>query len=356
MSVNFDFNQGNSLFRSANTPLTTTGNGGFTVTNTDGGVRFTLSYTGNFPASGIFPNFVGLPGLYIGTESTLGTMGSSTYASFSFSFAKTATTSQNLLSGNATNPLKLGFSVVAGSWVARFYNASLNTVVSTNLTGAGSVTVTGTHQITRVTFSTSTGGDLRISSLSGNALNCFLEGTLVDTPTGKRRVETLSAGDVVSRSDGGVTTVKWLGFQNVDTALMHPKLVNPICIKAGALGADLPERDLYLSQDHAIAIDGVLYNAGALVNGQTIYQVTEMPREGFTYYHIETEAHELLHVEGLAAESFIDYAGRDGFDNDETPEDAVSIEEMPLPRVSSARMVPAPLRAFINRDQQRLAG
>jgi len=31
-----------------------------------------------------------------------------------------------------------------------------------------------------------------------------------------------------------------------------------------------------------------------------------MPKDGFTYYHVETDDHELLLAEGLAAETFID--------------------------------------------------
>ncbi|KMW57739.1 hypothetical protein AIOL_002706 [Candidatus Rhodobacter oscarellae] len=51
----------------------------------------------------------------------------------------------------------------------------------------------------------------------------------------------------------------------------------------------VPSRDLYVSPDHAVEIDGVLINAMALDNGTTITQVAKMPLDGFTYYHVETE-------------------------------------------------------------------
>ncbi|MDA7429595.1 Hint domain-containing protein [Primorskyibacter aestuariivivens] len=183
---------------------------------------------------------------------------------------------------------------------------------------------------------------ITINSLTAT-INCFTAGTHIATPDGPRAVETLQAGDLVLTASGAVQPVKWLGQTKVDTRLMHPAKVNPICITAGALGGGLPERDLHLSADHAIEIDGALYNAGALVNGTTIYQLRDMPREGFTYYHIETEAHELLLAEGVAAESFIDYADRNTFDNVADAEQRV-IPEMEMPRVSTARLVPEELR------------
>lgn len=175
-------------------------------------------------------------------------------------------------------------------------------------------------------------------------VNCFLAGTAIASESGETAVETLKAGDLVRTADGRLEKVLWLGEMQIDTRLMHPARVNPVCIRAGALGKDLPKRDLYLSADHAIEIDGTLYNAGALVNGSTIRQVGRMPKEGFTYYHVETEAHELLVAEGVASESFIDYVRRDRFDNADTAGPRI-IPEMALPRVASERHVPDALKA-----------
>ncbi|GAW37209.1 hypothetical protein RA2_04285 [Roseovarius sp. A-2] len=180
-------------------------------------------------------------------------------------------------------------------------------------------------------------------------VNCFLSGTAIATETGARAVETLKPGDLLRTADGRLEAVVWLGEMEIDTRLMHPAKVNPICITAGALGNGLPERDLHLSADHAVEIDGVLYNAGALVNGATIYRVAKMPMDGFTYYHIETQGHELLLAEGVAAESFIDYVGRDSFENGDEAE-VRAIPEMDLPRVSSARLVPDHIRACLAPD------
>ena len=50
-------------------------------------------------------------------------------------------------------------------------------------------------------------------------------------------------------------------------------------------------------------------------------------------------------AEGVAAETFIDYAGRDSFENGD--ESRAQIAEMPLPRISSARLVPDHIRAVL---------
>lgn len=183
------------------------------------------------------------------------------------------------------------------------------------------------------------------TNFSLSRINCFLAGSLLQTESGDRAIEQLKAGDKVYRSDGSLTTVKWVGYQEVSTRLTHPAKVNPICIARGALGENVPNKDLHISQDHALEVEGLLINAGALVNGKSIYQVAKMPREGFRYYHIETEGHELLNVQGLAAESFIDYVGREGFVGTEGQEIVGEpIREMNLPRLSAARLVPPDIR------------
>lgn len=251
---------------------------------------------------------------------------------------------------------------VTGAGQTRFDEAIQFTV--TNLNGDWTVNgqplVNGVNNLTgpqaNLTFTPSAGGTFDffvINSLTAT-INCFTAGTRIATPEGPRDVETLQAGDMVLTASGEAQPVKWLGYSHINTRLMHPAKVNPICITAGALGGGLPRRDLLISADHAIEIEGVLYNAGTLVNGTTIYQKSQMPRAGFTYYHVETEAHELLVAEGVPAESYIDYASRDSFDNgDET--EARMIAEMPLPRISAARLVPPQVRAALAGRKTSLA-
>ena len=329
----------------AKTWVGSSGTAGWNFTNTAGGAKFTMSdaTSGAHSGSSFGNNAATGTNLYVSAAGQNDVI--------SMAITDETVTTHTQFSGTTANKvvLRLGRpdgtgTFLAGTWNVQFMNGATVAASFTDVHKSQVMSVVGQFTGIRFVNAGAVPGSLTIKSLTVNNLNCFCAGTLIDTPDGKRAVETLQAGDILRTADGRETTVKWVGQQAVDTQLTHPKMVNPICVTKGALGPDLPERDLFLSQDHAIAIDGTLYNAGTLVNGDTIYQVADMPLDGFTYYHVETEVHELLLAEGLAAESFIDYAGRDGFDNGAEREGASMIAEMDMPRVSSARMVPAHLK------------
>lgn len=143
---------------------------------------------------------------------------------------------------------------------------------------------------------------------------CFLPGTRILTDRGDVNVEDLVIGDLVQTADG-FQSIKWIGKQIVNpTLLKRPLRSYPICVKAGALGHNLPQRDLYLSPDHALLVEGLLINAGALVNNISI--VKTEPTEAFIYHHVELEKHCLLIAEGTAAESYLPQKEtRDEYDN-----------------------------------------
>ncbi|MDR3505962.1 MAG: Hint domain-containing protein [Acidocella sp.] len=177
---------------------------------------------------------------------------------------------------------------------------------------------------------------------------CFYPGTRITTPEGEVAVEALQAGDLVVTANGA-KPVRWVGQSHVHTRFADPLRSLPIRIKAGALGDGLPVRDLLLSPDHAMFIDGILVQASALVNGTSIVREYDAP-EQFTYYHVELETHELLLAEGALAESFVDNVDRMHFHNwDEREAPAEAIVEMDYPRAKSARQVPMAIR-------QRLSG
>jgi len=187
---------------------------------------------------------------------------------------------------------------------------------------------------------------------------CFYPGTLVATPAGEVPVETLAAGDLVLTADGRSAPVRWLGRQTVSTRFADPLRVLPVRIMAGALGEHLPRRDLLVSADHALLLDGVLVQAGALANGSTIRREAGVP-EVFTYWHVELADHALVLAEGVPAESFIDNVARLAFDNWAEHEAAAApapIAEMELPRAKAHRQVPSATRARLAERAAVLAG
>lgn len=187
---------------------------------------------------------------------------------------------------------------------------------------------------------------------------CFAEGTKIATPDGEKPVEALKIGDEVRTADGRAVPVKWIGHQDLFPTNVTPHM-QPVRIRADALGPNLPAEDLVVTADHAIYLDGYLINASALVNGTTI-DFLPLAECGFrlTVYHVETEAHEVLIANGLTAESYLDQPNRSCFDN---YDDYVSsfgeerrIAEMPVPRISFARMLPSEIRARIETDYRRV--
>ncbi|HEV7455359.1 MAG TPA: Hint domain-containing protein, partial [Roseococcus sp.] len=146
---------------------------------------------------------------------------------------------------------------------------------------------------------------------------CFLAGTRIATPDGERLVEDLAIGDLVLTADGWAVPVTWMGRQRVFNHRfgLHEGRA-PVCIGAGALGEGLPHTDLFVSANHGMIWEGLVVNAGAMVNGTTIRFVPRdaLPAE-FTYFHIETEGHEVVLANGAPAETFVDYVTRRHFDN-----------------------------------------
>jgi collagen type I/II/III/V/XI/XXIV/XXVII alpha len=173
-------------------------------------------------------------------------------------------------------------------------------------------------------FSLAIPGAMRLSDFIINTgrssttieLACFAAGTHIATACGEVMVEDMREGDLVRLAgSGALLPAVWIGHRDVDCR-RHPQpaQVWPVRIAAHAFGHNIPERQLYLSPDHAVFVDGVLVPVKYLVNGATIAQVKV---DTITYYHVELPRHAILLAEGLAAESFLGM--RDAFANGGLP-------------------------------------
>jgi hypothetical protein len=141
---------------------------------------------------------------------------------------------------------------------------------------------------------------------------CFAEGTRLLTRQGEVPVEDLAPGDdVVAVLAGQLLPVVWVGRRTVDCAAEdHPAEMWPIRIRAHAFGPGRPHRDLWLSPDHAVHVDGMLVPVRYLENGATILRER---RERITYFHVELARHDIVLSEGLGSESYLDTGNRDDF-------------------------------------------
>jgi hypothetical protein len=193
-------------------------------------------------------------------------------------------------------------------------------------------------------------GNIGVDLIQTNAVICFMAGTMIRTPDGEAGVETLARGDLVVTTNGVAKPVCWLGKQTVSMVFADPLRSLPIRIKAGALDENIPARDLLISPDHALMVDGVLVQAGALINGTSIQRETAVPQV-FVYYHVELDDHSLILAENTPAETFVDNVDRLNFDNWAEHEalypNGKPIDELPYPRAKGRRQVPVNIRVAL---------
>jgi autotransporter-associated beta strand protein len=143
---------------------------------------------------------------------------------------------------------------------------------------------------------------------------CYCPGTLIATEHGEVPVEELAIGDKVMTKSGEARPIKWIGRRSYGGRFtLGRKDILPVCIKPGALADNVPKRDLWISPNHAMYLDGVLIEARDLINGTSIVQAERV--ETVQYIHIELDCHDVIIAEGALAESFIDDDGRGLFHN-----------------------------------------
>jgi len=190
------------------------------------------------------------------------------------------------------------------------YAGSILSIGEVNAGGTVTQTVTldvGTGQSVDNFAASASSGGIIITDIP-----CFAAGTRILTPDGDRLVEDLRVGDdvlVVRQQGDAVEKIIWTGSRTVDLSRhARPEKVIPVRILAGALGSGLPERDLVLSPDHCLFIDGHLIEAKTLVNGATVIQ--EAFGRTVTYHHIETASHEVVLAEGVPVETYLDAGNR----------------------------------------------
>jgi hypothetical protein len=151
------------------------------------------------------------------------------------------------------------------------------------------------------------------TDITSDHFACYAAGTRILTARGDVAVEHLREGEPAVTKSGETAPIRWIGHRRIDCR-RHPRPhdVWPVRVLADAFGSGLPRRDLWLSPDHAVFVDGVLIPIRYLLNGKTVAQEQ---RNAITYWHVELPRHDLLLAEGLPAESFLDTGNRAAFSN-----------------------------------------
>lgn len=193
------------------------------------------------------------------------------------------------------------------------------------------------------------------------AVTCFGMGTMIDTASGPRAVETLRPGDLVLSRDHGPQPLRWLGRAHVaaDRLEARPNL-RPILIRAGALGSGSPARDLVVSPQHRMLIrsriahrlfeNGEILVAAKHLVGLPGIEVT-VPAGGVTYFHLLFDRHEIVMSDGAWSESL--FTGPQALDS---ISDAARREILALFPELAAGRVPQPARRLLTgREARQLA-
>jgi hypothetical protein len=144
-------------------------------------------------------------------------------------------------------------------------------------------------------------------------MTCYTRGTHISTDRGDCPIEALQIGDLVLTASGALRPIRWIGHHAHDQRFAaHPNIA-PILIRAGALDDGVPARDLYVSPQHAMLLDGVLVPAKCLINNTTIVQ--PKPTSTVAYFHIELESHDVILAEGAPSETYVNDDNRAMFEN-----------------------------------------
>ena len=146
-----------------------------------------------------------------------------------------------------------------------------------------------------------------------NVIPCFTPGTLILTARGQVAIEDLAVGDLIVTRDHGLQPLRWVGQRDLSLAdlIVQPQL-QPVRIAAGALGPGLPARNLLVSPQHRMLLEGaraeLLFGDAEVLVAAThltsLAEVNPVLARGVRYIHLLFDTHELIEAEGAWTESF----------------------------------------------------
>jgi hypothetical protein len=174
---------------------------------------------------------------------------------------------------------------------------------------------------------------------------CFMQGTLILTPDGERKIEDLGIGDLVITGNRSAKPIEWIGWHRHrrSSGAGWVETEKPIRIAKDALGVGVPYRDLFVSQIHCLLLDGMLIEARELVNGSSIavYPATEY--EEIKYLHIKLAGHDTVYAHGALSETLRIQDARtidmfeNGFEYEQLCGSKARVAEIPCATVVSMR-------------------
>jgi hypothetical protein len=167
-------------------------------------------------------------------------------------------------------------------------------------------------------------GTVEFLDASGNVTNtmtyaeieqaiCFTPGTRIATSRGQVAVETLKPGDRVITRDNGIQPVRWADRRDLSASdISASPIFQPVLIRAGSIGSDLPAQDILVSPNHRMLL--MHQSARLLFNESEVLvaakHLVEMPgidpvcATGISYIHVMFDSHEVILANGAWSDSF----------------------------------------------------
>lgn len=215
-----------------------------------------------------------------------------------------------------------GYTIAAGSTSG----SRVITLYSSGGTEVATYTVTLASGVTLATGTYTTGSSnnpLSITYVNGNTYigTCYLAGSMIRTPDGDKAVEDITIGDVLVAFDNGQEVLRdviWTGRTHaaVNPALPDDEAGYPVRVRANAIADGVPFKDLLITPEHCLFVDGRFVPVRTLVNGRSI--TYDRSITDYDYYHVETADHSVIMADGMLSESYLDTGNRRTFRQDGT--------------------------------------
>ncbi|APH54946.1 Adhesin family protein [Granulibacter bethesdensis] len=187
--------------------------------------------------------------------------------------------------------------------------------LGTATAGAFTMTVSSGAIITDPT-TVAGGGSLVTSAGIDGSAPCFLADSMVTLAQGEVPVQDIDVGDEIVTYHGGTVSIRkvtWVGKSQirVQSAVPDDQAGYPVRVLKDAIAPDVPYKDMLITAEHCLFLDGAFVPVRMLVNGRSIfYDKTSMV---YDCYHIETETHSVIRADGVLTESYLDTGNRYAF-------------------------------------------
>lgn len=142
----------------------------------------------------------------------------------------------------------------------------------------------------------------------GSGPVCLGEGTLIQTPSGLRPIETLRAGELVVTADNGPRRIVEIVCETILFRGREDRR-RPVLISKGAIHPNSPTEDMVASPQHRIVVQdeatghSLLVPAVRLINRHRIRRMKGVKK--IRYYNLLMDQHEIIFANGTEVETLL---------------------------------------------------